>query len=147
MKKILLKNKNIYAVVSNEDFELISSWKWHARTRPLYGSYAVRTTFRNGVQKIIRMHNIILPHEEGLFVDHINGNGLDNRRGNLRIVTHAENIQNLRKLSPATSKFRGVHRNLKGKWVAQIFINGKQKHIGYFLTEKEAVKAIKEIKK
>ncbi len=82
-------------------------------------------------------------------VDHINGNGLDNRKCNLRVTNSTVNNQNARKRKNAvTSKFKGVHKisNIKytKRWVAQIRVNKKHHHLGYHLTELEAAKAYNE---
>ena len=80
---------------------------------------------------------------EGLYVDHINHNGLDNRKVNLRLATHAENIRNARRPKiNKSSKYRGVcYSKHNKKWRATILVNHKKKHLGYFRDEKEAGKA------
>ena len=89
------------------------------------------------------MHREVLHVPEGLFVDHINHNGCDNRKANLRPATPADNARNA--LYPkinTTSKYRGVSYNKKKKrWRAQLSINNKKKQIGYFRDEIEAAKA------
>jgi hypothetical protein len=79
---------------------------------------------------------------QDVFVDHINGNGLDNRKSNLRICTHQQNCENSRKRKKSFSKYKGVYwsKNAK-KWVAQITIDGKSKHLGYFELEEDAAAA------
>jgi hypothetical protein len=74
--------------------------------------------------------------------DHINGIRDDNRWCNLREATRAENMQNKAPYKAGTSKYPGVYwHKQRQKWVAQITINGKQKHIGLFETEEEAYSA------
>lgn len=73
----------------------------------------------------------------GFMVDHIDGSPLNNSRSNLRVVSHAENMQNRRKPSQNTSGFKGITRS-RGKWLAAIGLNGKLFHIGYFDTPDEA---------
>ncbi len=69
-------------------------------------------------------------------IDHINGNPSDNRIGNLRLATAAENVRNQRKRSSTTSVYKGVSwYKRKRKWIAQIRINGKSTHLGYFHDE------------
>lgn len=76
-------------------------------------------------------------------VDHINHNGLDNRRSNLRLSTPRENLQNqLIQKRTKTSKFKGVSWYKDGsKWRAYIYINYKQIHLGFFGDETEAARA------
>jgi dCMP deaminase len=73
-------------------------------------------------------------------VDHINNNTLDNRRCNLRIVTTKENSMNKKKQINCSSKYIGVHKNKK-KWIAQIVVNGENKHLGSFDREQDAALA------
>ncbi len=72
-------------------------------------------------------------------IDHINGNGCDNRIANLRLATHAQNCQNQRKPKHNTSGLKGAYFDRRlGKWLAQIRCNGTQHYLGYFDTAKEA---------
>lgn len=77
---------------------------------------------------------------EGYVVDHIDGNQLNNRSGNLRICTQAENIANS-KSRGGKSKYRGVYKSRNGKWVAQLSSNGERFCIGTFDNEVDAAKA------
>uniref|UniRef100_UPI00403F951B HNH endonuclease n=1 Tax=Paenibacillus sp. FSL R5-0519 TaxID=2921648 RepID=UPI00403F951B len=86
---------------------------------------------------------------DDLVVDHINGNGLDNRRENLRVCTQLENMQNITK--PGTGKYsseRGIsyskHHN---RWTGSFYSNKKRISIGYHKTEESAVLAIREARK
>lgn len=83
---------------------------------------------------------------KGMVVDHINHNGLDNRKANLRIATFSENRRNSRKAKDTSSKYKGVswHKNNK-KWHAGININGRRKHLGSFDDEIQAAKAYDEV--
>jgi hypothetical protein len=89
------------------------------------------------------MHRQILDAAEGKFVDHINHNGLDNRRANLRIVTKEQNNWNKRKyFGNYSSRYKGVSRPKNcGKWRAKIFYKGKGIFMGYFDDEESAAKA------
>lgn len=75
-----------------------------------------------------------------MVIDHINGNGLDNRRCNLRICTQAENVRNNRGRMGMTSQYKGVSK-WEGQWIATITSHGKQVRIGQFATEHEAALA------
>jgi len=88
------------------------------------------------------MHRFLMNNPNGLEIDHINNNGCDNRRCNLRIATRSQNMANLHLTQKRTSRFKGVCFNkYNSKWHAAIRINGKKKHLGYFLQEQDAAKA------
>ena len=75
-------------------------------------------------------------------VDHWNGDGLDNRRRNLRAATPSQNQHNRRKRLGCSSRFKGVHWHKRhGKWAAKIRIDGRQLHLGYFPVERDAAAA------
>jgi len=89
------------------------------------------------------MHRVIIDVPDNLFVDHINHNGLDNRKANLRPATPADNARYARypKIN-TSSKYRGVWYNKQiKKWRAAILVNCKRKHLGYFKNEIDAAKA------
>ena len=133
-------------IISAVDADL-AALTWTALLTP-YTVYACRQTPRgDGKQQMVKLHREILALMlgrdllAGEEVDHINGNGLDNTRGNLRLATHAENMANSRKRLDNTSGFKGVHWvERKRKWCAQIRFGGKPKHLGLF-TSKEAAYA------
>lgn len=99
---------------------------------------------------VIKMHREILQVPDGMLVDHINHNGLDNRNANLRPATSAENNRNRRKSTKRKyhSRFKGVSWNKdQKKWSARILFNYDNKFIGYFENETEAAKAYDEAAK
>ncbi|MGB2864354.1 MAG: AP2 domain-containing protein [Sedimentisphaerales bacterium] len=133
-----------YAIVDPEDYERLSRHKWYACKRNRT-CYANRGQWSPILKKrlTISMHREIIDVPVGLFLDHINHNGWDNRKANLRPATAAENARNARypKIN-TTSKYRGVWYNKKKKrWRAVISINNKKKHLGYFIKEIDAAKA------
>ncbi len=89
------------------------------------------------------MHRVILGLEEGLMCDHINHNGLDNRRANLRPATHSQNMCNRpKRRTKCRSKYKGVSfKAAQKKWVADIQVNGEPKFLGYFDNEAAAARA------
>ena len=94
MKKVYLTGKNgkgKYAVIDNEDYEKVSLYKWYFHPQ----GYAIRSVFENG-EKIETqgMHRFILKIPKGFVTDHINRNGLDNRKSKLRFVKQAQNLYN-----------------------------------------------------
>ena len=94
----------------------------------------------------IWMHRVIMNEPKGLLVDHINHNGLDNRKANLRAVTKWQNAQNRRKTRrKTTSKYKGVSWNKRDKrWVAELRANDVCMNLGSFKNEVEAAVAYDE---
>jgi len=137
MKKILL-NQGKVALVDDEDYPGLSQYKWSAFKHG--NTYHVSRHAKSDLTKkycAIYMHAAIIGTPKGFETDHINGDGLDNRRINLRITTTRENQQN--RHTPKTSKFPGVCRfERTGKWRAYIKIGGKQHHLGLFDDEETA---------
>ncbi len=89
------------------------------------------------------MHRLIMNAPKGMLVDHINRNGLDNRKANLRIVTHTQNMwNNGQRVERYSSKYRGVswHKRQR-RWMAVISVNGRARTLGYYRDEKEAARA------
>lgn len=80
-----------FVFVDDEDFPLISRYRW-SRAAGCSTSYARAMINKKGVM----MHRLIMNPPEGMVVDHINGKGLDNRRSNLRVVSHSDNQKNVR---------------------------------------------------
>lgn len=89
------------------------------------------------------MHHLVIDIPPGLFPDHINHNGLDNRKANVRPVTRAQNVWNRRKFKrPTRSKYKGVDWAIDMKrWRARIRVNGRRIYLGSFSDELEAAKA------
>lgn len=104
--------------------------------------YCLRHVPNGRTRRWERLHRLILEAPSWAFVDHKNGNGLDNRRDNLRLCHHKQNMANQRGTETGTSKYRGVSQYRDGvRWVAQIKVNYCNKHIGVYLTEEEAAQA------
>ena len=135
------------AAVDSADYERVSAHKWYASVRSRAdGSvrvYAMRHVLREGGGRTAQMlHRFVTDTPMGMYIDHINGNGLDNRRANLRICTCSENLRNQRPKTGGSSAYKGVcWRKDRGKWVAGIKLNGEREHLGYFDSEQDAVKA------
>ena len=131
-----------YAIVDPDDFERLNKHKWYA-VKNTNTFYALRNK-RVGKKYIsLGMHRQILHPPENLMVDHINHNGLDNRKANLRLATCAQNTYNRKQFrKDKTSKYTGVSwRKYKKKWAAIICYKRKNIIIGYFKDEKQAAKA------
>jgi len=96
------------ALIDDEDMELVSKHKWCVRREPNNFYAATGVTRPSGVHTVLRMHRLIMDAPRGMDVDHINHNGLDNRRVNLRICTRTQNLRNSRKRKGCSSRFKGV---------------------------------------
>lgn len=131
--------RGYFALVDAEDLSLVGQQRWYARITPrnVY-ALANRSRKERKTTKII-MHRVITGARKGIEVDHIDGNGLNNTRENLRLCTRKQNARNVKSHCDSNSKFLGVCKpKHSGRWRAQIGIGGKQTHIGYFDTEIEA---------
>ena len=136
MKRIPLTQGH-YAIVDDEDYEIISQYKWcieNSNSR----QYAFRKYKRT---QTIKMHHCIVGYPIcNLEIDHINGDGLDNRKENLRFCTHQENCRNRQPNKIGHSVYKGVSW-FKGKWVATIYTGKDHQYIGRFKAATDAAKA------
>jgi hypothetical protein len=132
MKEIKLTQGKV-ALVDDEDFEYLNQFKWCAFKGP-FTYYAVK-----GKGPTTRMHRLIMKTATGMEVDHIDHNGLNNQRSNLRNCKHAQNQMNKR--SSGTSKYLGVCLTGRGQIIATICIGRKLIYIGAFKTEESAAHA------
>jgi hypothetical protein len=118
------------ALVDDGDFEWLNQWRWSF----IGNGYA----YRKVNQKNIRMHKVIMECPKNLFIDHINGNRLDNRRENLRIATFQQNSQNVTKRANTTSIYKGVTwEKFTNAWACRL----RNKTIGRFKEERHAALA------
>lgn len=133
-KEIKLLNSNEYVLLNRDDYDLMSKHKWYLFENKR-NKYAQN---HNGEL----MHRLIMNAKEGQVIDHKNGNGLDNRKDNLRFVTLSQNNMNARKMRDKSSKYKGVswHKDNK-KWRAEINCKDVKKFLGYFDNEIEAGEA------
>lgn len=140
MKTILL-TQGKFALVDDEDYESLLQFNWCAAKtgRRVYAVTRVRGV--GGKWTTLSMHRFLLPDSKE--VDHRNGDGLDNRRKNIRAATGQENQRGFkRKKIGASSQFRGVHWHKGGnKWQALIKISEKRSHLGLFVDEEDAARA------
>lgn len=127
-------------MIDDEDWDIVKEYSWRIAT-PSNCTYAVATPLIGNKNRNVLMHRLILSAADRM-IDHIDGNGLNNHRDNLRFCSHSQNAQNSRKHYVASSRFKGVSwERDRGKWRVQITISGKQKRVGRFLTEKDAAAA------
>jgi len=128
MKKIKLTQEK-FALVDNEDFEYLNQWKWYAyRNKNTY--YAART-----YKKWIGMHRVIMHTPEELLVDHIDHNGLNNQKYNMRNCTNAQNHYN-QQIRNYTSEYKGVSWcQQQNNWRVSIKYNGTAFNLGRYEIE------------
>lgn len=126
-----------YTVVDADDYADLSKSKWHVFTSPERNtSYA--QSRRNS--KTVRMHRLVTNAGRGQHVDHINRDGLDNRKSNLRLATRSQNQANSTKQKNNKSGYKGVHADGK-KWRARLRHNGVNYYLGLFKNPVDAAKA------
>src|SRR5258706_8507914 len=135
MKEIQL-TKGTIALIDDEDFERVSKHSWSYKDS---GSGYAQTTIR---YKGVSLHRFIMNAKDGEIIDHINGNGLDNRKENLRFCTLSQNIANS-KGRLVRSSYKGVSKNGK-KWKASIGYMNRLEHIGTFDIAQDAARAYDE---
>lgn len=140
--------KGRFALVDDDDYEHLSQFKWCCNNSAKI-AYAVRGTKTKGRRINIKMHRFILGVSDSrIVVDHINHDGLDNRRQNLRLCTQADNMKNTRKRRGTSSTQKGVSFTpATGRWRAYIWVNKKRIHLGYFAFEESASAAYNEAAK
>ena len=139
-------NKGFVAIIDEEDYERVCKYNWR-----VYGAQRRRTQYaRAKIEgQAVLMHRFIAEAQPGTIMDHINRDGLDNRKSNLRFVTRSQNAVNVEKRRSAgvTSTYKGVYYD-KGKkrWAGRATVNGKS-ILRRFATEIEAAHAYDEMAK
>lgn len=130
-----------FAIVDDKDYPSLSKHKWYARRVGVL-FYAGRGEKRNGKRFNVHMHREIMKTPANLDTDHLNGNGLDNRRKNLRVCSHADNMNNRPRLNRNnTSGHAGVVWDKRSKkWVAQMKRNYRMVFLGSFSRKSDAIK-------
>lgn len=138
--------KGKFAIIDKDDLELVMRYRWYYyKPRRGHNEYAIARDYTNGRPSgnMILLHSLLVNQAKGLEIDHKNGNGLDNRRHNLRPCNHDQNSFNSTKRTfDTSSKYKGVSRVRKtDKWKAQLMKGGKHYYFGQFNTEREAADA------
>jgi hypothetical protein len=123
--------------VDDEDYEWLNQYKWSFEGR--CASRGVRHPHATDKGITQKMHRLIMGLEFGdkRVVDHIDGNPLNNRRSNLRVCTHRENMRNRKHHASSSNALKGVKKN-GNRWRATITIDYAQKNLGSFSTAEEA---------
>lgn len=128
------------ALIDDEDYDLISKFKWC--TNKIGSTFYAATCHSDG--RVFHMHSLLLLREHGQDIDHINRDGLDNRRSNLRLVSRSDNNKNSKLRCDSTTGIKRVYWNAKNSnWYARISVNKKWKYLGSFTSKEEAVVARK----
>ncbi len=139
MKTLQLSQGQV-ALVDDEDFEALAKFKWHAGWYPSSKTYYAKRNVKldGGRKTTALMHRELMGAAQGQEVDHINHNGLDNRRENVRLCIRTQNNGNMRKRTGCSSQYKGVvwckNHEL---WMVRV----KRKLVGYFVAENEAAQA------
>jgi len=131
--KLIQLSKGQTAIVDDEDYERLLPFKWAAFCQ--HGIwYAKRTKMFMNEKEVDRKmeRNIIFNIPERMCIDHKNGNGLDNRKENLRIATYSQNSYNSRRRKNSPTEFKGVSLFRGKKWTAKIGIEGRRVYLGIF---------------
>lgn len=135
MKEIILTNGNS-SIVDDDTYEMYSHIKWREEL-----GYAVFSKTKGKHKNYIFLHRLANNTPDGCITDHINRNKLDNRRENLRTATYSTNRFNASLNKNNVTGYKGVVGRSKGKYQTQITINGKQIHLGTFLSLEDAANA------
>jgi hypothetical protein len=131
------------AIVDEDDADIVADRHWILMVKGhRQYAYTYRQPRQNNCNKKLLLHRLILNAPDGIMVDHINGDGLDNRRENLRLATLTQNFHNSTKHRDGTqSRYKGVESRPRGRWRARICVNGIRISAGEFATELEAAQA------
>lgn len=141
MSKTIPLSRGFTTEVSDADFARVNQFSWSCDRN----GYAVRN-MRLGPKRYrkVMLHRFIMGFPRGFDVDHIDGDRLNNQRSNLRTATRSQNSAN-RGSTGGTSRFKGVRFcKDKGRFRAEIWVDGRNIHLGYFDVETEAAKAYNE---
>lgn len=139
MKKIPLSQGKC-ALVDDEDFERISTYRWNLlRCRNIMYAQCHLT------DRTVLMHRLVMNAPKGMNVDHRDQDGLNNQKSNLRVCTHTQNLQHMAKKITARSGFKGVHCNPAkypiNPWSARIQVLGKRLELGQYPSAELAASA------
>lgn len=145
MGNLLLSNINreIFALIDDEDVERVSQYKWYLDN---FGYVRRNRKYKNRIADNlpIKLSVFIFGKKDNMFIDHINGDKLDNRKSNLRYCTMIENNFNREKRKDNTSGYKGIHlwkgRNGKTKWMVRVAENNTRHYYGLFNDLNKAIK-------
>ena len=130
-------------LIDNDDYKWAKYFSWTVTWGSVNKNVASVRTYETG----FRLCRVIMEVVNGQIVDHVNGNGLDNQKNNLRICTRRENLFNKKKYLSGKNRFKGVYKRkliYKNTWEARINFNKKPIYLGDFSNEIDAAKAYNE---
>ena len=144
MKEIKL-TQNKVALVDDEDYEYLNQWKWHVKKVKGSWYYAARSQHNGSIVINVMIHRVIMLTPKGDVVDHLDGNGLNCQKYNMRNCSQKQNCRNKRPQKNKNTLYKGVsfvnrfsfgenHKYIR----AEIIVNKKYIHLGYFKTQEEA---------
>ena len=136
-----------YTLIDAADADFVNQWRWHLDLKSGYAIRGQRIGEQGGRFRTFSLHRVLLglTWGDGIEVDHIDLDKLNNRRSNLRIATRDEQMQNLPHRTDGVSKYRGVSFDKRrGKWKAEVQVGKKRQWLGYFITEEAAAEAARE---
>ncbi len=132
MSQLIPISRGLETIVDDLDYRWLSQWNWTANDK----HYVHRRDYSQKPPK----HRLIMRPLAGQFIDHIDGDPLNNRRSNLRFCTNRQNMANMRRKQHGLSQYKGVVCR-HGRWRAQIGVNSKKIYLGVFDSEMDAAKA------
>jgi len=142
--KLIPLTQGAFSIVDDCDFDELMKHKWHLsiQGRRRYARRFEKSNSPDGPrQKVVYMHRQIMNTEKGVDTDHKFGDGLDNRRKNLRICTRSQNMQNMKKRLVSVQTYKGIYKTSNGKYAARLWHNGVKLHIGTYDTPEAAARA------
>lgn len=129
--------RGLEALIDVQDIPLVAGYNWYAAPSG-HTFYAGRNMRVGDKVHTIKMHRVLMRVSDSTIIDHINQNGLDNRRENLRRATLGQNQHN-RKKQKSSSLYKGVmFRKDSGKWQTRIMVDGNHIHLGLYKSEEDA---------
>lgn len=141
MREIKLKNSNKFALVDNDVYEQLNQHEWRYHKR----GYAVRWAKTEKGRLFLSMHRVIMQTPSEMHTDHRDGDGLNNRRGNLRVCTQNQNMFNRVTHKNNKCGYKGVYWQVgHEKWRVTVYKNKRKIHVGYFTDLIEAAEAYNE---
>lgn len=146
MKSIVVgkyPSEHVLAWVDDEDYPLLSRLQWYPMRVRESGLVYAQTVFGGSSRNTVLMHQLVMGNApRNMVIDHINTNGLDNRKENLRFLPNSENIRRRYEDNPDTGLKLKADK-IENPWQASISVGGKTRHVGYFPT-KELAKAARD---
>lgn len=143
--KLIPLTQGKFAQVDDEDYDVLMKRKWQAHKSKRSNVWYAISNIKLDVNKwkSIKMHRVIMKIDDPkILIDHKDDDGLNNQKNNLRLADKSKNSINRSKKNGFSSKYLGVRWYApRNKWSAQIQLNNKAHHLGYFINEKEAAQA------